>query len=557
MKITIRENGHNIITQNTKFNLESSSLNLIFTENTSQLNMDLDMIKIGVGGLDEEFSVMFRRAFASRMLKPQTVKALEIKHIRGILLYGPPGCGKTLIAKQLCKAINSVEPLVVEGPELLDRYVGVAEERLRKLFEPAEMEYKLMKENSKVHVIVFEEIDAICRKRGTTNSPVNDCLVNQFLAKFDGHSECNNFIIVGTTNRRDIIDDALLRPGRFGLQLKISLPDELGRQQILKIHTNALYENNAISDDVDIERIASVTKNYTGAEIQDLVGAARSFAIQRAMEFDEKSLQNVNESKILITADDFDRALTEIVPKFGLDDEVKTQMSRYGILYYSKGFELFKDTIDSDIKNFIKSQNETMIIFLSGVRGSGRTNLALQIALETKFPCIKYITGQSVIGMMDSQKGNYIKNCFDESTKSSQSVIVCDDMENIIEWIYSREFSRLSYSASVSTTLKSLATYKHPSPVKSTIMRKQLMICTFEIESESVMSELGILPIPNRVYKIPSTESYDKDYNIDVGVQKIIRDIDQKSDGSDHVELDIDTTLPIKKYIFEYNNNQS
>lgn len=125
---------------------------------------------IGIGGIDEKFNELFRRAFASRILHPRLVQKFEIKHQKGIILYGPPGCGKTLLARSLCKILNTREPNIVNGPDILNKYVGQSEENIRKLFLEAEAEYALKGDESELHVIIFDEIDSICRHRGSSES---------------------------------------------------------------------------------------------------------------------------------------------------------------------------------------------------------------------------------------------------------------------------------------------------------------------------------------------------------------------------------------------------
>lgn len=124
-------------------------------------------------------------------------------------------------------------------------------------------------ENSQLHIIIFDELDAICKQRGSKNdgTGVGDSVVNQLLSKLDGVEQLNNILVIGMTNRKDMIDEALLRPGRLEIHVEIGLPDEKGRVQILKIHTSKMKENHLLHDDVDLEELASLTKNFTGAEI--------------------------------------------------------------------------------------------------------------------------------------------------------------------------------------------------------------------------------------------------------------------------------------------------
>ena len=141
---------------------------------------------MGIGGLDTEFSAIFRRAFASRIFPPGLVDKLGIQHVKGILLYGPPGTGKTLIARQIGKMLNAREPKVVNGPEVLNKYVGQSEENIRKLFADAEKEYREKGDESGLHIIIFDELDAVCKQRGSGTgggTGVGDSVVNQLLSK--------------------------------------------------------------------------------------------------------------------------------------------------------------------------------------------------------------------------------------------------------------------------------------------------------------------------------------------------------------------------------------
>lgn len=272
------------------------------------ISSNFDFTSIGIGGLDEEFAILFRKAFASRVFPPATVEKLGIQHVKGVLLHGPPGTGKTLIARQIGKVLNAKEPKVINGPEILNKYVGQSEENIRKVFADAEKEYKEKGDESDLHIIIFDELDAVCKQRGSGaggGTGVGDSIVNQLLTKLDGVDQLNNILLIGMTNRKDMIDDALLRPGRLELHLEISLPDEHGRAQILNIHTSKLRDSNHLGNDVDVAELAKYTKNYSGAEIAGLVRAATSFAMTRHTDTGDQQIKLKDVESMRVGREDF------------------------------------------------------------------------------------------------------------------------------------------------------------------------------------------------------------------------------------------------------------
>lgn len=209
------------------------------------IKSDFKFEDLGVGGLSKEFFAILRRAFLSRIYPSDVAAKLGLRHVKGLILYGPPGTGKTLIARQIGKMLNTREPKIVNGPEILNKYVGQSEENIRNLFRDAELEYKSKGDSSQLHIIIFDEFDAICRQRNSRNdgTGVGDQVVNQLLSKMDGVEQLNNVLLIGMTNRLDLLDDAILRPGRFEIQLEISLPTQEGRKEILMIHTKSVSDH--------------------------------------------------------------------------------------------------------------------------------------------------------------------------------------------------------------------------------------------------------------------------------------------------------------------------
>ncbi|GAA5874930.1 hypothetical protein JCM8547_003614, partial [Rhodosporidiobolus lusitaniae] len=393
---------------------------------------------MGIGGLDTEFSAIFRRAFASRIFPPGLVEKLGIQHVKGILLYGPPGTGKTLMARQIGKMLNAREPKVVNGPEILNKFVGQSEENIRKLFGDAEKEYKEKGDESGLHIIIFDELDAICKQRGSTNNGtgVGDSVVNQLLSKMDGVDQLNNILLIGMTNRMDMIDEALLRPGRLEVHIEISLPDEQGRVQILTIHTGKMRSNGVLGRDVDLAELASLTKNFSGAEIGGLVKSATSFAFNRHVKVGTLAALSDDIDQMQVCREDFLNALDEVQPAFGVNEEELQAVVQNGIIHFDEHVR----SILRDGKLFVEqvrmSERTPLVsVLLHGPAGSGKTALAATIALASQFPFIKLISAENMVGFSEAQKVNHLYKVFSDSYKSPLSVIVVDGIERILDWV--------------------------------------------------------------------------------------------------------------------------
>lgn len=418
---------------NISFTGSSSSNN----RNDSLFKKDFDFEKMGIGGLGTQFQTMFRRAFASRMF-PGLVKQLGINHVRGILLYGPPGCGKTLIARQIGKVLNAREPKIINGPEVLDKFVGGSEEKIRALFADAEKEQAESGDDSMLHIIIFDEMDAVMKTRGSTtgSTGVSDSIVNQLLSKIDGVDSLNNILIIGMTNRKDMIDDAILRPGRLELHIEITLPSEEGRIQILNIHTASMKANKRVAQSAldRLPELANLTKNFTGAEIEGLVRNAASFALARNI--DLSKVKTVDEAALLVEWRDFERAFTESVPAFGNkdNDEINSYF-RNGICNYGPSFDSFWSVLQRLMMQTKTSvRTPLMSVLLEGSVSTGKTAVAAKLCAESDFPFIRMISADSMIGHSESQKCATLLRIFSDSYKSPLSIIFIDDIERIIDY---------------------------------------------------------------------------------------------------------------------------
>uniref|UniRef100_A0A8C7LQJ0 Vesicle-fusing ATPase n=1 Tax=Oncorhynchus kisutch TaxID=8019 RepID=A0A8C7LQJ0_ONCKI len=481
---------------------ESSSLTLIGKSKTREsrqsiINPDWNFERMGIGGLDKEFSDIFRRAFASRVFPPDIVEQMGCKHVKGILLFGPPGCGKTLMARQIGKMLNAREPKVVNGPEILNKYVGESEANIRKLFADAEDEQKRLGANSGLHIIIFDEIDAICKQRGSMagSTGVHDTVVNQLLSKIDGVEQLNNILVIGMTNRPDLIDEALLRPGRLEVKMEIGLPDEKGRVQILNIHTAKMRQFHLLGSDVDVSELAAETKNYSGAELEGLVRAAQSTAMNRhikasaTVEVDLEKAENLQ-----VHRDDFLASLdNDIKPAFGTNSEDYASYIMNGIIKWGDPVTAVLDDGELLVQQTKNSDRTPLVsVLLEGPPNSGKTALAAKISEESQFPFIKICSPDKMIGHSEIAKCQAIKKIFEDAYKSQLSCVVVDDIERLLDYVpIGPRFSNLVLQAL-------LVLLKKPPPKG----RKLLIIGT--TSRKDVLQEMEMLDAFSTTIHIPN-----------------------------------------------------
>jgi len=408
-------------------------------ERQSIINPDWDFSKMGIGGLDEEFNAIFRRAFASRVFPPEIMEQLGCSHVKGILLHGPPGTGKTLMARQIGKMLNAKEPKIVNGPEILDKYVGESEANIRKLFAEAEADEAKLGVNSGLHIIIFDEIDAICKKRGSVagNTGVNDTVVNQLLSKIDGVDQLNNILVIGMTNRPDMIDEALTRPGRLEVQVEIGLPKENGRVQILNIHTRTMVANGKLADDVNLAELATLTKNFSGAEIEGLVRAAQSCALNRLVKADSTVAVDVDAAeKLLVSRADFLHALQhDVKPALGSAQEVLESFATRGIVNWSDSISKILADGDLLIQQAASGGGQGLVsILLEGAPNSGKSALAATLATKSGFPFVKVCSPEDMVGFTESAKCTMIRKIFDDAYRSDVSCVLVDNIERLLDY---------------------------------------------------------------------------------------------------------------------------
>lgn len=411
-------------------NLQDGDQPLLFKMN------EIDLLNLGIGGIDEQFHEMMTLVFASRLLDPEEIKKMGIKHKKGMILYGPSGNGKTSMARAIGKMLNAREPKIINGPEILNKYVGQSEENIRELFAEAEAEYKAKGDKSQLHIIIFDEIDALCRRRSASSdgTNVNNSVVNQLLTKIDGVNSLNNILVIGMTNRLDMLDEAMLRPGRFGVHIEISLPKLEGREQIFKIHMKDLLHNKLLDPEVTLRELAELTPNYTGAEIEAVVQNACSYAIMR--EVNPKNIgKAIKELKTRVTRTDLLRAISEVIPAFGRSETEFVPI--HDMVIYNDKYASLLDELMFCVKQIKMSKRvNLMSILIEGHSGAGTTTLATKIALDSKVPYVKCIAPNKLLSFsFDHGKSAYITELFYNSYKSPEAIIILDNIERLIEYI--------------------------------------------------------------------------------------------------------------------------
>ncbi|MFB6093259.1 MAG: CDC48 family AAA ATPase [Haloquadratum sp.] len=275
--------------------IEPSALREVFVEVP-------DVTWEDVGGL-EDTKERLRETIQWPLDYPEVFEAMDMQSAKGVLMYGPPGTGKTLLAKAVANEADS-NFISVKGPELLDKYVGESEKGVREIFQKA-------RENAPT-VVFFDEIDSIATERGsnTGDSGVSERVVSQLLTELDGLESLEDVVVVATTNRPDLIDSALLRPGRLDRHVHVPVPDEEARRAIFEVHTR----EKPLADGVDIDDLAARTEGYVGADIEAVcreasMAASREFINSVSPEELADSVGNVR-----VTMDHFEQALDEVNP---------------------------------------------------------------------------------------------------------------------------------------------------------------------------------------------------------------------------------------------------
>jgi transitional endoplasmic reticulum ATPase len=377
-----------------------------------------------IGGMKEQIKRL-REIVELPMRHPEVFARLGIEPHSGILMYGSPGCGKTLIAKALASE-SEANFFIINGPEIMNKYYGETEARLRDIFKEAR--------ESSPSIIFIDEIDAIAPKREEAFGDVEKRVVAQLLALMDGMSERGQVIVLGATNRPESLDPALRRPGRFDREIEIGVPNVEGRLEILQIHTRGM----PLSEDIDLQELASELHGYTGADIKALCREAAMKALRRYLpEIDlegDKISPEILEGMV-ITNRDFKEGMKEIIPTAMREFYVEVARVKWndvGGLYEAK--RTLHDNLitairepDKFVKMGIKPPRGAL---LYGPPGTGKTLLAKALATESNANII-VVRGPEVLSKWVGESEKAIREIFRKAKASSPCIVVFDELDSL------------------------------------------------------------------------------------------------------------------------------
>ena len=377
-----------------------------------------------IGGLKNEIQRV-REMVELPMKHPQIFSKLGIEPPQGVLLHGPPGTGKTLLAKAVANE-TSASFFSIAGPEIISKYYGESEQQLREIFEDA-------KEESP-SIIFIDELDSIAPKREDVTGEVERRVVAQLLTMMDGLETRGQVIVIGATNRVDSVDPALRRPGRFDREIEIGVPDEVGRKEILQIHTRGM----PLSDDVSLDHLADETHGFVGADIESLTKEAAMKALRRYLpeiDLDEEEVPPSLIDRMIVKRDDFSGALNEVEPsamREVLVELPKISWDNVGGLQDAK--QQVQESVEWPLTSPEKFDRMGVDapkgVLLYGPPGTGKTLMAKAVANETNANFIS-VRGPQLLSKWVGESEKAIRQTFRKARQVSPTIIFFDELDSL------------------------------------------------------------------------------------------------------------------------------
>jgi transitional endoplasmic reticulum ATPase len=377
-----------------------------------------------IGGLRNEIQKV-REMIELPMRHPEIFDRVGIEAPRGVLLYGPPGTGKTLLAKAVANETNA-NFYSIGGPEIMSKFYGESEERLRETFKQAQ-------ENAP-SIMFIDEIDSIAPKREEVSGDVEKRVVSQLLTLMDGLESREKVVVIGATNRPDALDPALRRPGRFDREIEIGIPDQNGRSEILEIHTRGM----PLTQEVKLESIAKITHGFVGADLEAVCREAAMRSLRRLLpeiNLEESKIPIETLNKIKITWEDFENALKDVQPSALREVYVQRPNVRWtdvGGLEEVK--EELKEAIEWPLKHADLFAQADIIppkgLLLYGPPGTGKTMIAKAVAntSEANFISIK---GPELLSKWVGESEKGVREVFRKARQAAPCVVFFDELDSV------------------------------------------------------------------------------------------------------------------------------
>jgi len=378
-----------------------------------------------LGGLKNEVQKI-REMVELPMRHPELFEKIGVEAPKGVLLYGPPGTGKTLLAKAVAGETNA-HFISISGPEIMGKYYGESEERLREIFKQAE-------ENSP-SIIFIDEIDSIAPKRDEVTGEVEKRIVSQLLALMDGMKSRGKVVVIAATNRPDSIDPALRRPGRFDREIEIGIPDDEGRYDILSIHTRGM----PIDEKVDLKQISKTTHGFVGADLEFLSKEAAMRSLRRILpeiDLDEDEISKEILQKIQITSEDFREALKEVRPSALREVQVQVpNVSWDDVGGLTELKEELREAVEWPLKykeafDFVNVEAPKGIL-LHGPPGTGKTLIAKALAKMTESNFIS-IKGPELLSKWVGESEKGVREIFRKARQVAPCIIFLDEVDALV-----------------------------------------------------------------------------------------------------------------------------
>ncbi len=377
-----------------------------------------------IGGLKEEIQ-RIREMVELPLKHPELFRHLGIEPPKGVLLYGPPGCGKTLLAKAVANESNA-HFISISGPEIMSKYYGESEKRLREIFEEAE--------KNAPSIIFIDEIDSIAPNRNEVTGEVERRVVAQLLALMDGLKGRGEVIVIGATNRPEALDPALRRPGRFDREIEIGVPDREGRKEILQIHTR----NVPLADDVDLDELADITHGFVGADLAALVREAAMAALRRVLpkiDLDAETIPIEILEELKVIRDDFMEALKLVQPSALREISIEVpDVSWDDIGGLDDVKRELREVVELPLKNpgaFRRLGIEPPKgVLLYGPPGCGKTLLAKAVASESEANFIS-VKGPELLSKWVGESEKAVRQIFRKARQVAPAVIFIDEIDSL------------------------------------------------------------------------------------------------------------------------------